>query len=340
MKFTPHPYQEYCIQRVVDEPFIELMLDMGLGKTVIVLKSIMELKFYRFQISKVLIIAPKKVAEATWCNEAAKWDELRPLRFSLVLGSEKKRLAALDAKADIYVTNRENTKWIVEHYKHAWPFDMVVLDEASSFKNHQAQRFKAMKAIRPRIKRLVELTGTPTPKGLIDLWAQIFLLDAGKRLGRTISTYRDLFFVPDQRNAQMVFSYKPRAVEALGTNLSEFFSEQKQEKVVFTDEEMFIKEDGENGYSIRWLVPNAQKNALEPILVTLEPNGCTEEDDPHEGEEFGYLLSGSVTLFVGNVSYKIKKGYSFCINPASVHYIKNTGKTQAKLLWVATPPSF
>lgn len=129
-------------------------------------------------------------------------------------------------------------------------------------------------------------------------------------------------------------------LEALGTNLSEFFSEQKQEKVVFTDEEMFIKEDGENGYSIRWLVPNAQKNALEPILVTLEPNGCTEEDDPHEGEEFGYLLSGSVTLFVGNVSYKIKKGYSFCINPASVHYIKNTGKTQAKLLWVATPPSF
>ena len=211
MKFTPHDYQKYCIDRVVEEPFIELMLDMGLGKTVIVLKSIMELKFYRFQISKVLIIAPKKVAEATWCNEAAKWDELRPLRFSLVLGSAKQRLAALDAKADIYVTNRENTKWIVEHYKHAWPFDMVVLDEASSFKSHQAQRFKAMKAIRPRLKRLVELTGTPTPKGLIDLWAQIYLLDGGKRLGRTISTYRDLFFVPDQRNAQMVFSYKPRA---------------------------------------------------------------------------------------------------------------------------------
>lgn len=211
MKFTPHPYQEYCIKRVIEEPFIELMLDMGLGKTVIVLKSILELKFYRFQISKVLIIAPKKVAEATWCNEAAKWDELSPLRFSLVLGSEKKRLAALDAKADIYITNRENTQWIVDHYKHSWPFDMVVLDEASSFKSPTAKRFKAMKAMRPRIKRLVELTGTPTPKGLIDLWAQIYLLDGGKRLGRTLSTYRDVFFVPDKRNAQMVFSYKPRA---------------------------------------------------------------------------------------------------------------------------------
>ena len=211
MKFTPHPYQEYCIQRVVDEPFIELMLDMGLGKTVIVLKAILELKYYRFQVPKVLIIAPKKVAEATWCNEAAKWDELRPLRFSLVLGSEKKRLDALNAKADIYITNRENTQWIVNHYKHGWPFDMVVLDEASSFKSPTAKRFKALKAIRPRIKRLVELTGTPTPKGLIDLWAQIFLLDGGKRLGRTLSTYRDMFFVPDKRNAQMVFSYKPRA---------------------------------------------------------------------------------------------------------------------------------
>lgn len=231
MKFNPHPYQEYCINRVIEQPFIELMLDMGLGKTVIVLKSIMELKFYRFQISKVLIVAPKKVAEATWCNEAAKWDELRPLRFSLVLGSAKQRIAALNAHADIYVTNRENTQWIVEHYRHAWPFDMVVLDEASSFKNPQAKRFKAMKAIRPRIKRLVELTGTPTPKGLIDLWSQIFLLDGGQRLGRTLSTYRDVFFVPDKRNAQMVFSYKPRegAEEAIYDALSDIAVSMKAE---------------------------------------------------------------------------------------------------------------
>ncbi len=169
-----------------------------------------ELKYLRWSIRKALIIAPKKVAEKTWSDEAAKWDHLSRLRVSVALGNLQQRIAALETPADVYVINRENTQWIVEYYGHDWPFDTVVLDESSSFKNHQAKRFKAMKAIRPRVRRLIELTGTPSPHGLTDLWAQIYLLDGGKRLGRTISVYRDLYFEPDKRNRTTIFSYAPR----------------------------------------------------------------------------------------------------------------------------------
>lgn len=209
-QFTPYPYQQYCINRIITDPYLGLFLDMGLGKTVITLTGLHSLKYYYWQIRKVLIIAPKKVAESTWSKEADKWDHLKNLRISVVLGTVKQRLAALNADADIYIINRENTQWLVEYYGHNWPFDVVVLDESSSFKNHQAKRFKALKAIRPRINRIIELTGTPSPHGLTDLWAQIFLLDGGKRLGRTISVYRDMFFVPDKRNQTTIFSYAPK----------------------------------------------------------------------------------------------------------------------------------
>ena len=209
-QFTPYPYQQYCINRIITDPYLGLFLDMGLGKTVITLTGLHSLKYYYWQIRKVLIIAPKKVAESTWSKEADKWEHLKNLRISVVLGTSKQRLAALNADADIYIINRENTQWLVEYYGHNWPFDVVVLDESSSFKNHQAKRFKALKAIRPRINRIIELTGTPSPHGLTDLWAQIFLLDGGKRLGRTISVYRDMFFVPDKRNQTTIFSYAPK----------------------------------------------------------------------------------------------------------------------------------
>jgi len=165
------------------------------------------LKYNRLQIRKVLIIAPKKVAEATWQNEAKKWDHLQMLRISTVLGTSKQRVRALNTPADIYIINRENVVWLVDYYRNDWPFDMVVLDESSSFKNHQAKRFKAMRLVAPRTRRIVELTGTPAPKGLIDLWAQIYLLDEGKRLGKTITGYRSRYFNPDQRNASTIFSY-------------------------------------------------------------------------------------------------------------------------------------
>lgn len=153
--------------------------------------------YYRWAVSKVLIVAPKKVAEATWQNEAKKWDHLQGLRISTVLGAARHRLQALATPADIYIVNRENVPWLVDHYRQAWPFDMVVLDESSSFKNARSQRFRALKLVLPRISRIVELTGTPAPNGLEDLWAQMYLLDEGKRLGRTLTSYREQFFVQD-----------------------------------------------------------------------------------------------------------------------------------------------
>lgn len=208
--YIPHGYQQYVKDKMIELPFMGAWLDMGLGKTVITLTALHELKYYRFSIRKALVIAPKKVAENTWTAEAGKWRHLKYLRVSVVLGSEKQRIDALNAPADIYVINRENTQWLVKHYGSAWPFDVVVLDESSSFKNHQAKRFKALKAVKSKISRLIELTGTPSPHGLMDLWAQVYLLDGGQRLGRTISCYRDMYFLPDKRNRTTIFSYTPK----------------------------------------------------------------------------------------------------------------------------------
>ncbi len=180
------------------------------GKTVITLSAIYELKYHRFSVRKALVIAPKKVAERTWNNEAAKWEQLQELRVVSVMGTATQRKSALAETADVYVLGRDNVAWLVEYYGHSWPFDMVVLDESSSFKNPKARRFKALKAVRPKIKRLVELTGTPNPNSLMDLWAQVFLLDGGQRLGRTISVYRDMYFVPDKRNRTTIFTYAPK----------------------------------------------------------------------------------------------------------------------------------
>lgn len=210
MEFRPHSYQQYCIKRVVNDPAVGLFLDMGLGKTVITLTAINELKYHRFAVRKALVIAPKKVAEATWSKEAGKWDHLENLRVVTVLGSRQQRLRALDTAADVYVINRENVQWIVELYRNAWPFDMVVIDELSSFKSHKAKRFKALTWVRKSIKRIVGLTGTPAPNGLLDLWAEVYLLDEGARLGKRITQYRERYFDPGQRSREMVYSYVPK----------------------------------------------------------------------------------------------------------------------------------
>lgn len=218
MKYVPHAYQKYNILRLVADPIqgqyfsegLGLFLDMGLGKTVITLTAVNDLKYNRFAICKVLIIAPKKVAESTWSKETAKWDHLKLLRVITVLGSQAKRIKALNTPADVYVINRENVPWLVEYYRNAWPFDMVVVDEFSSFKSHQAKRFKALSWVRKHIKRFVGLTGTPAPNGLLDLWAQVYLLDGGARLGKTISAYRERYFEADQRSREQVFSYAPK----------------------------------------------------------------------------------------------------------------------------------
>lgn len=210
IKFVPHSYQKYCINRVLNTPALGLLLDMGLGKTVITLTAINDLKYNRFVVSKVLVIAPKKVAESTWAREASKWEHLQMLRISTVLGTEAKRIRALNTPADIYVINRENIPWLVDYYRQAWPFDMVVIDEFSSFKNSSAKRFKALKNIRPHIHRIVGLTGTPAPNGMLDLWAQIYLLDGGERLGKTITSFRERYFEPDQRSRDRIFTYAPK----------------------------------------------------------------------------------------------------------------------------------
>lgn len=196
---------------------------MGLGKTSIVLSAVKELKYNRFAVSKVLVIAPKKVAEGTWSKEKDKWDHTKCLRISRVLGSEKKRIRALYETADIYIINRENVVWLVDFYKNDWPFDMVVIDESSSFKSHKAKRFKALSATAPRIKRIVELTGTPSPNGLADLWAQLYLLDEGARLGTRYAGFRERYFDAGPRHNGIVYKYsvKQGSEEAILSAISD-----------------------------------------------------------------------------------------------------------------------
>lgn len=231
MKFIPHAYQRYCINKLIDDKALGLFLDMGLGKTAITLTAINDLKYNRFLVSKVLVIAPKKVAEATWSKEAAKWDHLKMLRVIPVLGPKNKRIKALNTPSDIYVINRENVPWLVEYYRNAWPFDMVVVDEFSSFKNHKAKRFKSLTWVRSHIERFVGLTGTPAPNGLLDLWAQVYLLDQGQRLGKHITQFRERYFEPDQRDRDHIFSYlpKPGADEVIQRTISDICISMKAE---------------------------------------------------------------------------------------------------------------
>ena len=222
MKFVPYPYQEAAIRWVLDRPASGLFLGMGMGKTVVTLTAINELLFDRLEAARVLVIAPLRVARDTWAREAAKWDHLQHLRVSVVLGDARERLAALERPAEVYVINRENVPWLCETL-FDWPFDMVVIDELSSFKSVQAKRFKALRKVRGRIRRIVGLTGTPAPNGLIDLWPQIYLLDRGERLGKTVGAYRARYFTPDRANGHIVYSYRllPGADEAIQARIAD-----------------------------------------------------------------------------------------------------------------------
>lgn len=232
MKFKPHEYQKFCIQKILDTPKVGIWQDMGLGKTVTTLTAVRELKYNRFAVRKVLVIAPKKVAEGTWTKEKDKWDHTKILRVSPVLGSQAKRIRALNTPADIYITNRENVVWLVDYYRNSWPFDMVVVDESSSFKSHSAKRFKALASVSDRIDRMVELTGTPSPNGLDDLWAQVFLLDGGERLEKRYTWFRERYFQPDKRGADgMVYSYaaKPGTERSILDRISDICISMKAE---------------------------------------------------------------------------------------------------------------
>ncbi|HJI42625.1 MAG TPA: DEAD/DEAH box helicase [Veillonellaceae bacterium] len=210
MKFIPHEYQAYAISHIESHKEAALFLDMGLGKTVITLTAINELAFDFFEVSKVLVIAPLRVARDTWPAEIKKWDHLNLLSYSVAVGSVEERRRALWKKALVYIINRENVDWLVNQSGLPFDYDMVVIDELSSFKSGKARRFRSLLKVRPHVKRIVGLTGTPSGNGLMDLWAEFRLLDMGKRLGRFITRYREAFFLPDKRNQQIIFSYKPK----------------------------------------------------------------------------------------------------------------------------------
>lgn len=208
MKYNPHNYQSFAAEFILEHPACCLMLDMGLGKTVVTLSALWELALDYFDIGKVLVIAPKRVATDTWPRELSKWEHLTGLTASLVIGNREQREKALNCPAFLYIINRENVCWLVEN--HRWDFDTVVIDELSSFKSNRTERFKAMKKVRPLVHRVIGLTGTPAPNSLLDLWPEMYLLDMGQRLGRFITGYRERFFTPDKRNREIVYSYKPR----------------------------------------------------------------------------------------------------------------------------------
>lgn len=210
MRYKPHDCQKYAINFIKEHPIAAILLDMGMGKTSIVLAALNDLIFDRFEVSKVLIIAPLRVAKHTWSTEIQKWDQLKGLRYSIVVGTAAERRRALMVDADIYIINRENIPWLIEKSGLPFDYDMVVIDELSSFKNWQAKRFRALMKVRPKVKRIVGLTGTPSSNGLMDLFAEYKILDMGERLGRFISQYRLDYFVPDQMNGPVVYSYRLR----------------------------------------------------------------------------------------------------------------------------------
>lgn len=209
MNFSPHDYQAYAIDYIETHPVAAVLLDMGLGKTVISLTAIADLLFDSFEAHRILVVAPLRMARDTWPAEIEKWEHLQHLTFSVVVGTPKERRAALMAGADITIINRENLQWLIESSGFPFDYDMVVIDELSSFKNHKSKRFQALMKVRPKVKRIIGLTGTPSSNGLMDLWAEFKLLDMGQRLGRFITQYRNDYFLPDKRNGQIIYSYKP-----------------------------------------------------------------------------------------------------------------------------------
>lgn len=223
MKYVPHDYQAHTTQFIIDHPECAILLGLGMGKTISTLTAINALLRDHFTTQRVLVIAPIRVARDTWPAEIKKWDHLKGLTVSPIIGTAEQRAAAADRPADIYTIGRENIPWLVKHHGNHWPYDMVVIDELSSFKNPQAKRFKALKKVRPHIDRIVGLTGTPAPNSLLDLWAPFRLIDDGERLGKYITHYRDQYFLPDKRSGQVIYSWKlrPGADQAIYDNIAD-----------------------------------------------------------------------------------------------------------------------
>ena len=209
MNFSPHNYQAYAINYIETHPIAAVLLNMGLGKAVISLTAIADLLFDSFEAHRILVVAPLRVARDIWPTEIAKWEHLQHLTYAVCVGTQKERRAALMSGADITIINRENLGWLIDSSGFDFDYDMVVIDELSSFKNHKSKRFQSLMKVRPKVKRIIGLTGTPSSNGLMDLWAEFKLLDFGERLGRFITHYRNNYFIPDKRNGEIIYSYKP-----------------------------------------------------------------------------------------------------------------------------------
>jgi len=267
MEYKPYYYQRFAEQFILDNPEAGLLLDMGMGKTAVSLTAADKLLYDYFAVRKVLVIAPLKPAKETWPPEIQKWDHLKHLTLSMILGSAQERVAALNREADIYIINRENVVWLVDYYKAKWPFDMVIIDELSSFKSSKAQRFRALKKVRKYIKRIVGLTGTPSPNGLLDLWPEMYLLDEGKALGKTLTSYRETYFLPDKRNATAIFSWKPKAgaEEAIYEKLSGLCISMKAADYLQLPERLFLRREVEMSEKAMELYKTLERDTLLPF---------------------------------------------------------------------------
>lgn len=270
MIYKPHEYQEYVREYIESHKISAVFLDCGLGKTSITLTALNNLLFDYFEVHKILVIAPLRVARNTWSDEIKKWEHLNDLQFSIVVGSEKERIKALNRKADIYVINRENIQWLIEKPKIKFDFDTVVIDELSSFKNHQSQRCKYFMKVRPKVKRMIGLTGTPSPNGLMDLFGEYKVLDMGERLGRFIGQYRNKYFRPDKTNGHIVYSYKtlPKAEDSIYEKISDITISMKaidylkMPELISSKYMVYLSEKEEKKYE-----------ALKKDLILSLPNG-------------------------------------------------------------------
>ena len=299
MKYSPHDYQAYAIDYIENHPIASVFLDMGLGKTSITLTAINNLLFDRFEVHKVLVIAPLRVARDTWTAEVDKWDHLQDLICSVAVGPEAQRRAAFLRQADVYIINRENLQWLIEESGIPFDFDMIVIDELSSFKNHNTKRFKALLKVRPKVSRIVGLTGTPASNGLMDLWAEFRILDMGQRLGRFITKYRMDYFMPDKRNGQIIYSYKPlpNAEEAIYGQISDITISMK------STDHLQMPELVSNEYTVQ--LSEAEREHYEELkrdlVLTLDDGEITASNAASLSGKLSQMANGAIYDDDGNV---------------------------------------
>lgn len=300
MKYEPHDYQNYAINYIDRHPIAAVLLDMGLGKTSITLTALNNLLFDSFKAHRILVIAPLRVARETWPAEADKWDHLQSIKCSVAVGNEAERRGALLRPADIYIINRENVQWLIEDSGVPFDFDTVVIDELSSFKNHQAKRFRALMKVRPKVKRVIGLTGTPSSNGLMDLWAEFRLLDMGERLGRFISYYRLDYFIPDQCRGPVVYSYKPQpgAEQRIYNRISDITISMK------STDHLKMPELISSEYTVRLSDAERQRyNKLKRALALELPAGCvTAANAAALSGKLCQMANGAVYMDAGDVT--------------------------------------